>query len=56
MKKLILSVLFCLVSFCSFAYQIEDNFTGQIIKKYKNGQVKSIENFKNGKLNGEFKV
>lgn len=55
MKKLILSVLFCLVSFYSFGYQIEDNFTGQIIKKYKNGQVKSIENFKNGKLNGEFK-
>ena len=55
MKKLILSVLFCLVSFYSFGYQIEDNFTGQVIKKYKNGQVKSIENFKNGKLNGEFK-
>ena len=55
MKKLILSILFCLVSFYSFGYQIEDNFTGQVIKKYKNGQVKSIENFKNGKLNGEFK-
>ena len=55
MKKLILSVLFCLVSFYSFAYQIDENFTGQVIKKYKNGQVKSIENFKNGKLNGEFK-
>ena len=24
-------------------------------KEYKNGQAKSIENFKNGKLNGEFK-
>ena len=55
MKKLILSVLFCLVTFYSFGYQIYDNFTGQIIKKYNNGQVKSIENFKNGKLNGEFK-
>ena len=55
MKKLILSVLFCLVTFYSFAYQIDENFTGQVIKKYKNGQVKSIENFKNGKLNGEFK-
>ena len=55
MKKLILSVLFCLLSFYSFGYQIDENFTGQIIKKYKNGQVKSIENFKNGKLNGEFK-
>ena len=55
MKKLILSVLFCFVNFYSFAYQIEDNFTGQIIKKYKNRQIKSIENFKNGKLNGEFK-
>ena len=55
MKKLILSVLFCLVSFYSFGYQIEDNFTGQVIKKYKDGQVESIENFKNGKLNGEFK-
>ena len=56
MKKLILSVLFCLVTFYSFVYQIDENFTGQVIKKYKNGQVKSIENFKNGKLNGEFKV
>ena len=55
MKKLILSALFCLVTFYSFAYQIDENFTGQVIKKYKNGQVKSIENFKNGKLNGEFK-
>ena len=55
MKKLILSILFCLVSFYSFAYQIDENFTGQVIKKYKSGQVKSIENFKNGKLNGEFK-
>lgn len=55
MKKLILSALFCLVTFYSFGYQIDENFTGQIIKKYKNGQVKSIENFKNGKLNGEFK-
>ena len=55
MKKLILSVLFCLVSFYSFGYQIDENFTGQIVKKYKSGQVKSIENFKNGKLNGEFK-
>ena len=55
MKKLILSVLFCLMSFYSFGYQIDENFTGQIIKKYNNGQVKSIENFKNGKLNGEFK-
>lgn len=55
MKKLILSVLFCLISFYSFGYQIDENFTGQVIKKYKNGQVKSIENFKNGKLNGEFK-
>ena len=50
MKKLILSVLFCLVTFYSFAYQIDENFTGQIIKKYKNGQVKSIENFKNGDM------
>ena len=33
MKKLILSVLFCLVSFYSFGYQIEDNFTGQVSKK-----------------------
>ena len=56
MKKLILSVLFCLVTFYSFGYQIDENFTGQIVKKYKNGQAKSIENFKNGKLNGEFKV
>ena len=55
MKKLILSVLFCLVSFYSFGYQIDENFTGQVIKKYKNGQIKSIENFKNEKLNGEFK-
>ena len=55
MKKLILSALFCLVSFYSFGYQIDENFTGQVIKKYKNGQIKSIENFKNGKLNGEFK-
>ena len=55
MKKLILSALFCLVTFYSFAYQIDENFTGQIVKKYKDGQVKSIENFKNGKLNGEFK-
>ena len=55
MKKLILSALFCLVTFYSFAYQIDKNFTGQIVKKYKDGQVKSIENFKNGKLNGEFK-
>ena len=55
MKKLILSALFCLVTFYSFGYQIDENFTGQVIKKYKNGQVKSIENFKNGKLNGEFK-
>ena len=55
MKKLILSVLFCLVSFYSFGYQIDENFTGQVIKKYKDGQVESIENFKNGKLNGEFK-
>ena len=50
MKKLILSVLFCLVSFYSFGYQIDENFTGQIVKKYKNGQVKSIENFKNGDM------
>ena len=55
MKKLILSALFCLVSFYSFGYQIDENFIGQVIKKYKDGQVKSIENFKNGKLNGEFK-
>ena len=55
MKKLILSVLFCLVTFYSFGYQIKDNFTGQAIKKYKNRQVKSIENLKNGKFNGEFK-
>ena len=55
MKKLILSALFCLVTFYSFGYQIDENFTGQVIKKYKNGQVKSIENFKNGKLNGKFK-
>ncbi|MCF2638407.1 hypothetical protein I6E31_00320 [Fusobacterium varium] len=55
MKKLILSVLFCFVSFYSFGYQIDENFTGQVIKKYKDGQVESIENFKNGKLNGEFK-
>ena len=55
MKKLILSALFCLVTFYSFAYQIDENFTGQIVKKYKDGQVKSIENFKNGKLKGEFK-
>lgn len=55
MKKLILSALFCLVTFYSFGYQIDENFAGQVIKKYKNGQVKSIENFKNGKLNGEFK-
>ena len=55
MKKLILSIIFCFVSFYSFGYQIDENFTGQVIKKYKNGQVKSIENFKNGKLNGEFK-
>jgi antitoxin component YwqK of YwqJK toxin-antitoxin module len=55
MKKLILSIIFCLVSFYSFGYQIDENFTGQIIKKYKDGQVESIENFKNGKLNGEFK-
>ena len=55
MKKLILSALFCLVTFYSFAYQIDENFTGQVIKKYKSGQVKSIENFKNGKFNGEFK-
>ena len=55
MKKLILSVLFCLMSFYSFGYQIDENFTGQVIKKYKDGQVESIENFKNGKLNGEFK-
>ena len=55
MKKLILSVLFCLITFYSFDYQIDENFTGQVIKKYKSGQVKSIENFKNGKLNGEFK-
>ena len=44
MKKLILSALFCLVSFYSFGYQIDENFTGQVIKKYKNG-----------KFNGEFK-
>ena len=50
MKKLILSVLFCLVTFYSFGYQIDENFTGQIVKKYKNGQVKSIENFKNGDM------
>ncbi|WP_294066006.1 hypothetical protein [uncultured Fusobacterium sp.] len=55
MKKLILSIIFCLISFYSFGYQIDENFTGQIIKKYKDGQVESIENFKNGKLNGEFK-
>lgn len=55
MKKLILLTISCLVTFYSFGYQINENFTGQIIKKYKNGQVKSIENFKNGKLNGEFK-
>ena len=55
MKKLILSIIFCLVSFYSFGYQIDENFTGQVIKKYKDGQVESIENFKNGKLNGEFK-
>ena len=55
MKKLILSIIFCFVSFYSFGYQIDENFTGQIIKKYKDGQVESIENFKNGKLNGEFK-
>ena len=55
MKKLILSVLFYLVSFYSFGYQIDENFTGQVIKEYKDGQVESIENFKNGKLNGEFK-
>ena len=55
MKKLILSIIFCFVSFYSFGYQIDENFTGQVIKKYKDGQVESIENFKNGKLNGEFK-
>ena len=44
MKKLILSIIFCFVSFYSFGYQIDENFTGQVIKKYKNG-----------KLNGEFK-
>ena len=55
MKKLILSIIFCFVSFYSFGYQIDENFTGQIIKKYKDGHVESIENFKNGKLNGEFK-
>lgn len=54
MKKLILLIFFSFITY-SFSYQIKDNFTGQIIKKYKNGQVKSIENFKNGKLNGEFK-
>ena len=43
------------MSFYSFGYQIDENFTGQVIKKYKDGQVESIENLKNGKLNGEFK-
>lgn len=55
MKKLILSILFCLINFYSFGYQLKDNFTGEVIKKYKNGQIHSIENFKNGKLDGEFK-
>ena len=54
MKKLILLIFFSFITY-SFSYQIEENFTGKVIKKYKNGQVKSIENFKNGKLNGEFK-
>lgn len=54
MKKLILLIFFSFIIY-SFGYQIEENFTGQIVKKYENGQVHSIENFKNGKLNGEFK-
>ena len=55
MKNLSLSILFCLINFYSFGYQIDENFTGQIIKKYENGQIESIENFKNGKIDGEFK-
>lgn len=54
MKKLILLIFFSFITY-SFGYQIEENFTGQIVKKYENGQVQSIENFKNGKLDGEFK-
>ena len=54
MKRLIMLIFFSLITY-SFSYQIEENFTGQIVKKYENGQVQSIENFKNGKLDGEFK-
>lgn len=54
MKRLIMLIFFSFITY-SFGYQIEENFTGQIVKKYENGQVQSIENFKNGKLDGEFK-
>lgn len=54
MKKLILLMFFSLITY-SFSYKIEENFTGKIVKKYGNGQLQSLENFKNGKLNGELK-
>ena len=54
MKRLIMLIFFSFITY-SFGYQVEENFTGQIVKKYENGQVQSIENFKNGKLYGEFK-
>lgn len=54
MKRLIMLIFFSFITY-SFGYQVEENFTGQIVKKYENGQVQSIENFKNGKLYREFK-
>lgn len=45
MKRLIMLIFFSFITY-SFGYQIEENFTGQIVKKYENGQVQSIENFK----------
>lgn len=54
MKKLILLIFF-FIGLYSFGYQIEENFTGQVVKKYSDGKIHSMENFKEGKLNGEVK-
>ena len=46
MKRLIMLIFFSFITY-SFGYQIEENFTGQIVKKYENGQVQSMESLKN---------
>ena len=43
MKRLIMLIFFSFITY-SFGYQVEENFTGKLLKKYENGKLKSKEN------------